>query len=247
MKTIGIIPARFASTRFPGKPLVNIHGKSMIMRVYEQCRKAKLDRIVVATDDMHILNHVKSFGGEALLTSPAHQSGTDRIAEALELLGIDEEVIVINIQGDEPFLNPEDINALITCFKDKNAQIATLIKKIKDVDTLVNPNSPKVVVGAQKQALFFSRAIIPHGKGSDKKEWLVKQDYFQHIGIYGFKSNVLKEISKLTQSPLEKAESLEQLRWLENGYRIQTAQITSECIAVDSPEDLKRIDEKFFS
>ena len=136
---------------------------------------------------------------------------------------------------------------MITCFKDKNAKIATLIKKIKDVDTLVNPNSPKVVIGAQKQALYFSRAVIPQGKGVDKKQWLVKQDYFQHIGIYGFKSKVLKEISQLSQSPLEKAESLEQLRWLENGYCIQTAQITSECIAVDSPEDLKRIDEKFFS
>ena len=247
MTAVGIIPARYASSRFPGKPLVDIHGKSMIQRVYEQCVKAELDRVVVATDDARISKHVKTFGGEVLMTSEQHQSGTDRIAEAAEKLMLNTNDIVINIQGDEPFINPEDIKTLRDCFNDKRTQIATLVKKIKDFDTLTNPNSPKVVIGLKKQALYFSREAIPHLKNFDKKDWLKKKNYFQHIGIYAFKYEILKEVAQLKKSPLEQSEGLEQLRWLENGYKIQTAEINSDCIAVDCPEDLKRIDEKFFS
>jgi 3-deoxy-manno-octulosonate cytidylyltransferase (CMP-KDO synthetase) len=247
MEFIGVIPARYQSSRFPGKPLVDIHGKSMIQRVYEQCVKAELDRVVVATDDDRIFVHVKNFGGEVIMTSDQHQSGTDRIAEAAEKLNLNSEAIVLNIQGDEPFINPEDIKLLGACFTDENTQIATLVKKIKDVDTLINPNSPKVVLGVNKQALYFSREVIPHLRGLDKSEWLNKRDFYQHVGIYAFRYSILSEITQLKSSPLEQSEGLEQLRWLENGYSIHTAKITSECIAVDSPEDLKRIDKKFFT
>jgi 3-deoxy-manno-octulosonate cytidylyltransferase (CMP-KDO synthetase) len=244
---IGIIPARYASTRFPGKPLVDIHGKSMIQRVYEQCIKAKLDRVVVATDDDRIFEHVQKFGGEAIMTANTHKSGTDRIAEAAKTLHLTDEDIVLNIQGDEPFIDPEDIQLLGTCFEDKRTEIATLVKKIGDLETLNNPNSPKVVLGINQQALYFSREAIPHIKGIDKENWLSKRTFFQHIGIYAFRYVILKEITALSASPLEQSEGLEQLRWIENGYTIQTAEISSECIAVDCPEDLKRIDNKFFS
>ena len=244
---IGIIPARYASTRFPGKPLVDIHGKSMIQRVYEQCIKAKLDRVVVATDDDRIFEHVQKFGGEAIMTANTHKSGTDRIAEAAKTLHLTDEDIVLNIQGDEPFIDPEDIQLLGTCFEDKRTEIATLVKKIGDLETLNNPNSPKVVLGINQQALYFSREAIPHIKGVDKENWLSKRTFFQHIGIYAFRYDILKEITALPGSSLEQSEGLEQLRWVENGYTIQTAEISSECIAVDCPEDLKRIDNKFFS
>lgn len=244
---IGIIPARYASTRFPGKPLIDIHGKSMIQRVYEQCQKSYLDRVVVATDDQRIIAHVKSFGGEAIRTASTHVSGTDRIAEAAEKLNLDPKSILINIQGDEPFIDPKDIQRIGTCFENENTQIATLVKKIKDSETLHNPNSPKVIINLKGQALYFSREAIPHIKGVDKKQWLSKASFFQHIGIYGFRFDILKEITKLKNSSLEQNEGLEQLRWMENGYKIQTAETSSDCVAVDSPEDLKRIDEKFFS
>jgi len=247
MKFIGIIPARYASTRFPGKPLADIHGKSMIQRVYEQCLKAKLDRVVVATDDDRIFEHVQKFGGEVVMTANTHKSGTDRIAEAAKTLDLTDDTIVINIQGDEPFIDPKDIQRLGTCFKDKHTQIATLVKKIGDLETLNNPNSPKVVLGINQQALYFSREAIPHIKGVDKENWLTKRTFFQHIGIYAFRYDILKEITALSGSTLEQSEGLEQLRWIENGYTIQTAEISSECIAVDNPEDLNRIDNKFFS
>lgn len=247
MKLIGIIPARYASTRFPGKPLVDIHGKSMIQRVYEQCIKAELDRVVVATDDSRIFEHVNNFGGEAIMTSDQHQSGTDRIAEAAKELKLDSDTVVINIQGDEPFINPADIKLLGACFKREHTKIATLVKKIKDVETLINPDSPKVVLGVNNQALYFSREVIPHIRSVDKSDWLSKKDFYQHIGIYAFRYSILAKIAQLSSTPLEQLEGLEQLRWLENGYTIHTAEITSECIAVDRPEDLKRIDEKFFS
>ena len=247
MEFIGIIPARFQSSRFPGKPLVDIHGKSMIQRVYEQCLKAKLNRIIVATDDIRIFEHVTDFGGEVVMTSDCHESGTDRIAEAAKTLKLSEEAILINIQGDEPFINPDDITTLVYCFKDEKTQIATLVKVIKEEEVLLNTNSPKVVLGLKKQALYFSREAIPHLRGLDKRNWLSKQTYYQHVGIYAFKHATLKAISKLPMGVLEQSEGLEQLRWLENGYTIQTAEITSECIAVDCPEDLKRIDKKFFS
>ena len=244
---IGIIPARYASTRFPGKPLTDIHGKSMIQRVYEQCLKAKLDRVVVATDDDRIFEHVQKFGGEVVMTANTHKSGTDRIAEAAKTLNLTDETIVLNIQGDEPFIDPDDIKLLGTCFDDNRTEIATLVKKIGDLETLNNPNSPKVVLGINQQALYFSREAIPHIKGVDKENWLSKRTFFQHIGIYAFRYDILKEITALPGSSLEQSEGLEQLRWVENGYTIQTAEISSECIAVDCPEDLKRIDNKFFS
>lgn len=247
MKFIGIIPARYASTRFPGKPLADIHGKSMIQRVYEQCVKADLDEIIVATDDHRIFEHVQEFGGEVVMTAETHQSGTDRIAEAAEKLNISTNTIIINIQGDEPFINPDDIRLLTECFKNKPTQIATLVKKIKTIETLNNPNSPKVVLGTNQQALYFSREAIPHVRSTDKKDWLSKKDFFQHIGIYAFRYDILVEITALASSPLEQSEGLEQLRWIENGYTIQTAKINSESIAVDNPEDLERIDKKFFS
>ena len=245
--TTGIIPARFASTRFPGKPLVDIHGKSMLQRVYEQCQKSKLDRIVVATDDERIAAHVEDFEGEVILTASSHKSGTDRIAEAANKLNLQDDGIVVNIQGDEPFIHSEDINLLAACFENQTTQIATLVKKINTIETLENPNNPKVVLNINKEALYFSRAPIPHLKDLKKQDWLNHHTFFKHIGIYGFRTDVLKEISQLPSSLLEQKEGLEQLRWLENGYRIQTAETNSESIAVDCPEDLIRIDKKFFS
>ena len=243
----GIIPARYESTRFPGKPLVDIHGKSMLQRVYEQCQKSNLDRLVVATDDERIVAHVKDFAGEVILTASSHNSGTDRIAEAADKLNLQDDGIVVNIQGDEPFIHPEDINLLAACFENQTSQIATLVKKINAIETLENPNNPKVVLNANKEALYFSRAPIPHLKGFKKEDWLNHHTFFKHIGIYGFRTAVLKEITQLPSSILEQKEGLEQLRWLENGYRIQTAETNSESIAVDCPEDLIRIDKKFFS
>ena len=243
----GIIPARYESTRFPGKPLVDIHGKSMLQRVYEQCLKSKLDRLIVATDDERIVAHVNTFGGEVILTASTHKSGTDRIAEAVNQLNLQDDGIVVNIQGDEPFIQPEDINLLAACFENPTIQIATLVKKIDAIETLENPNNPKVVLNTNKEALYFSRAPMPHLKGFKKEDWLNHHVFFKHIGIYGFRSAILKEITQLPISLLEKKEGLEQLRWIENGYRIQTAETNSESIAVDCPEDLIRIDEKFFS
>ena len=243
----GIIPARYESTRFPGKPLVDIHGKSMLQRVYEQCLKSKLDRLIVATDDERIVAHVNTFGGEVILTASTHKSGTDRIAEAADKLNLQDDGIVVNIQGDEPFIHPEDINLLAVCFENPTTQIATLVKKIEAIETLENPNNPKVVLNTNKEALYFSRAPIPHLKGFKKEDWLSHHTFFKHIGIYGFRSAVLKEITQLPSSILEQKEGLEQLRWLENGYRIQTAETNSESIAVDCAEDLIRIDKKFFS
>ena len=243
----GIIPARYESTRFPGKPLVNIHGKSMLQRVYEQCQKSNLDRIVVATDDKRIAAHVQDFSGEVILTSSLHKSGTDRIAEAADKLNLQNDGIVVNIQGDEPFIHPEDINLLAACFENQTIQIATLVKRINAIETLENPNNPKVVLNANKEALYFSRAAIPHLKDLKKEDWLNHHTFYKHLGIYGFRTAALKEISQLPSSILEQKEGLEQLRWLENGYRIQTAETNSESIAVDCPEDLIRIDKKFFS
>ena len=243
----GIIPARYASTRFPGKPLVDIHGKSMLQRVYEQCQKSNLDQLVVATDDERIATHVQDFAGEVILTDSTHKSGTDRIAEAADKLNLQDDSIVLNIQGDEPFIHPEDINLLAACFENQTTQIATLVKKINAIETLENPNNPKVVLNANKEALYFSRVAIPHLKDLKKEDWLNHHTFYKHIGIYGFRIAVLKEIIQLPSSLLEQKEGLEQLRWLENGYRIQTLETNSESIAVDCPEDLIRIDKKFFS
>jgi 3-deoxy-manno-octulosonate cytidylyltransferase (CMP-KDO synthetase) len=240
MNILGIIPARYASTRFPGKPLVDIAGKSMIQRVYEQAKKCvHLSEVIIATDDERIYKHVHDFGGVAIITSPDHQSGTDRCAEvALKHSQYD---VIINIQGDEPFIDPEQISKLAACFNDKATQIATLIKKVLTQEELFNTNSPKVVVNKLSEAVYFSRSPLPHIRGQEPQNWLNHFTYFKHIGIYGYRADVLQEITKLPISSLEKAESLEQLRWIENGYQIKVAETELETYAVDTPEDLEKL------
>jgi 3-deoxy-manno-octulosonate cytidylyltransferase (CMP-KDO synthetase) len=236
---LGIIPARYASTRFPGKPLVMIDGKPMIQRVYEQALKADLDAVVVATDDVRIADTVRSFGGNVVMTSENHPSGTDRCAEALQLFEGDWKAVV-NIQGDEPYIQPSQINAVASLLKN-GAPIATLVKKIDSAEELSNINSPKVVLSNTGNALYFSRQPIPHQKGIDISEWLNHGNYYKHIGIYGYQSAILPELTQLKQSKLEMAESLEQLRWLENGYTIKTAETAENTVAIDTPEDLSRL------
>lgn len=242
LKTIGIIPARYASTRFPGKPLVNINGKPMIQHVYEKS-KAILSEVIVATDDERIYSAVKEFGGEVVMTSPKHQSGTDRCAEVLEKLEKEGNScdVVINIQGDEPFLKTEHLELLSSAFSEKEVEIATLIKKINNTDTLFNPNTPKVIQAKNGNAIYFSRSTIPFLRNAEKENWLEKHDFYKHIGIYAYRSSVLKEITKLKQSSLELAESLEQNRWIENGFSIKALLTTQESIAVDTPEDLEKL------
>lgn len=240
MRVLGIIPARYASTRFPGKPLVDIQGKSMIQRVYEQALKASsLNKVVVATDDERIAQAVQLFGGEVVMTESTHQSGTDRCAEVAQHLP--EFDTVINIQGDEPFINPKQIDLLVSCFDQKNVQLATLIKKIHTVDELFNNNIPKVVVNSRQEAIYFSRHTVPFLRNVEKDEWLMAHEFYKHIGIYGYTSAALHEITKLIPSTLEVAESLEQLRWIENGYTIHTRVTAIETTAIDTPEDLNKI------
>jgi len=225
MKFLGIIPARYASTRFPGKPLVEIGGMLMIERVYNQVKKA-LDDVWVATDDDRIFKAVEAFGGKVVMTSENHKSGTDRCLEASKIIGGDFQVI-INIQGDEPFIQPDQIELLKSCFiENESIDIATLIKPFNQedgIEALFNTNSPKVVVNLKGEAMYFSRSVIPHIRNFEEKEWLKHNTFFKHIGIYAYKSEVLEKIAKLPQSPLEIKESLEQLRWLENGFKIKTA------------------------
>jgi 3-deoxy-manno-octulosonate cytidylyltransferase (CMP-KDO synthetase) len=239
MKILGIIPARFASTRFPGKPLVDIAGKTMIRRVYEQAKKSKLlTEVIVATDDQRIANHVKGFGGNAALTANSHQSGTDRCAEvSLQNPGFD---VVINIQGDEPFIDPGQIDLLCGCFDDSTVSIATLIKTINKTEELLDSNTPKVIVNSLGQAIYFSRSPLPYFRGLDPAEWLKNHKYFKHIGIYGYRSLTLQELTLLPISSLEKAEALEQLRWIENGMLIQTAITNFESLSIDTPLDLQK-------
>ncbi|MGB0886884.1 MAG: 3-deoxy-manno-octulosonate cytidylyltransferase [Vicingaceae bacterium] len=241
MKILGIIPSRYASTRFPGKPLIDIDGKSMIQRVYEQAKKANsLTEVVVATDDDRIFNHVNSFGGNVVMTSSSHESGTDRCAEVLEKYEVQFDV-VLNIQGDEPFINPEQINQLAACFEDEKTDIATLIKEIKTEEELFNPNRPKVDFDKNNFAKMFSRSVIPELPNIKKEDWFKKHTFYKHIGIYGYRSDVLAQISKLPQSPLEVKERLEQLRWLENNYSIKINITNYEAVAIDTPEDLEKI------
>jgi 3-deoxy-manno-octulosonate cytidylyltransferase (CMP-KDO synthetase) len=240
LKILGIIPARYASSRFPGKPLADIAGKSMIRRVYEQAKKCKdLSEVIVATDDKRIFDHVVGFHGMVVITSANHQSGTDRCAEVV--LQHPEYDVIINIQGDEPYIEPAQISKLAGCFKGPNTQIATLVKKVQNEQELFNPNSPKVVVNNRSEAIYFSRSPLPYIRGQEQKNWLQHYTYFKHIGIYGYRADILQQITKLPVSPLEKAESLEQLRWIENGYQIKVAETEFETFAVDTPEDLKKL------
>ncbi len=240
-KSIGIIPARYGSTRFPGKPLVDILGKPMIQWTYENAKKASsLDEVYVATDDDRIRKVVADFGGKALMTSPNHQSGTDRCMEAIAKLDFSPEII-INIQGDEPLIKAKMIDQLYQVISRKSVQLATLIQKIEKQETLFDPNRVKVVTDKYGKALLFSRAAIPFLKDYPEKEWLTQYNYYKHIGIYAYKIDTLKSITKLAISSLEKTESLEQLRWLENGYEIYTG-ITQEISpSVDTQEDLVAI------
>jgi 3-deoxy-manno-octulosonate cytidylyltransferase (CMP-KDO synthetase) len=238
----GIIPARYASTRFPGKPLALIGNKKMIERVYEQASKT-LDQVYVATDDQRIYDAVQHFGGRVVMTSAQHQSGTDRVAEAAGLIGdvsgisID---VVVNIQGDEPFIKPEMIDLLTECFSDKNVKIATLIRKTEPGEDIINPNQPKVIIGKSGDAIYFSRSVIPYLRGVEQSEWSHKHTFYKHIGLYAYRTETLKKLTSLERSPLEIAESLEQNRWIENGYRIRTAVTLWESIGIDTPEDLER-------
>jgi 3-deoxy-manno-octulosonate cytidylyltransferase (CMP-KDO synthetase) len=221
-----------------------IGGKSMIQRVYEQSSKAKLlSKVIVATDDQRIFDHVQGFGGIAVMTQNTHQSGTDRCAEVLKNEK-EEWDVVVNIQGDEPFIFPEQIDTAAQCFNDATVQIATLVKEIKDLETLLNPNIPKVVFNSDKKALYFSRAAIPFNRGAGKHSWLLAHTYYKHIGLYAYRTDTLKAIAGLPVSVLEQAEALEQLRWIENGYSINVAITKYESLAIDTPADLERVDLK---
>lgn len=246
MRTIGIIPARYESSRFPGKPLVDIGGKSMIQRVYEQVKGcASLSEVVVATDDSRIEEHVRSFAGNVIMTSSTHQSGTDRCAEVVsKISGFD---VAINIQGDEPFISPLQIELLSNLFQDATTEIGTLIKKIDSLEDLFSESIPKVLINTKKEALYFSRQTIPFQRSTRRDEWINNHVYFKHIGIYGYKIDVLQGITKLQVSSYERAEGLEQLRWLENGYKIKIAETEFDTIAVDHPADVELIKKKFFN
>ena len=243
----GIIPARYASTRFPGKPLVMIGGKTMIRRVYEQA-SLSLETVYVATDDRRIHDAVTGFGGKAVMTSSAHQSGTDRCAEAAEKIAAIEGFspdAVINIQGDEPFIRPEQINLLASCFDDPSVEIATLVRKVEAGEDLANPNHPKVAIDLSGYAIYFSRSVIPYLRDVPAAEWITRHTYYKHIGLYGYRTDILKRLTALPRSPLEKSESLEQNRWLENGFRIKTALTLWENIGIDTPDDLERVEKIF--
>lgn len=235
---LAIVPARWASTRLPGKPLSDVRGKSMVQRVVEQVSLSRtVERVIVATDDLRIFDHVKNFGGEALMTSPKHPSGSDRCAEVARKFPNAE--IILNIQGDEPFVQPQQIDLLAeTLFKSPGLPIATLAKKIDRAELLANPNVVKVVFSEHREAIYFSRHPIPFVRGSEMDNWLSKVDFFKHIGLYGFRRDALLKIAQLSPTPLEQAESLEQLRWLEHGFRIAIGLTDLETMGIDTPEDL---------
>lgn len=239
MKTIGIIPARFASTRFPGKPLVMLAGKTIVQRVYEQVSKARsISEVIVATDDQRILDHVHSFGGKAQMTASSHQSGTDRCAEVIT--NLKEVDIVVNIQGDEPFIAPEQIDLVTSSFiNNVEVSISTLAKRIDNIEAVHNPNIVKVTFNQKQQALYFSRSSIPYLRGKPKEEWLDHGEFYKHIGLYAFKADVLRDLSQLSPGLYEKMESLEQLRWLQTGYSIHVNITNQETIGIDTPADLE--------
>jgi len=243
-KTLGIIPARFASTRFPGKPLIEIHGKTMIERVYIQASKA-FETVYVATDDSRIFDAVKNFGGKVVMTSHLHNSGTDRCAEALQIIDPQNAFqIVVNIQGDEPFIDPQQLTLLVDCFQNPETQIATLVKPINQISEVFNPNKPKVVLTNQMRAIYFSRSPIPYIRNAENNDWLKNHVFYSHIGIYAYRTDVLKAITNLPQSSLEIAESLEQNRWIQSNYNIMVAITSLESLSIDTPDDLKNALEK---
>jgi 3-deoxy-manno-octulosonate cytidylyltransferase (CMP-KDO synthetase) len=241
MKFIGIIPARYASTRFPGKPLAMLGGKPVIQRVYEQVVSV-LGEAYVATDDERIFKAVESFGGRAVMTRSDHKSGTDRIEEAAQKLQTDADVI-INVQGDEPFIQKTQLETVKHLFDDPQTQIATLGKPFESMEAVENPNSPKIVCDVNGYAMYFSRSVIPYVRGKEQSEWLQHFPFLKHIGLYAYRRNILAEITKLPQSSLELAESLEQLRWLQNGYRIKVGLTDVETVGIDTPEDLDRAEQ----
>jgi 3-deoxy-manno-octulosonate cytidylyltransferase (CMP-KDO synthetase) len=241
LNAIGIIPARYASTRFPGKPLVDIQGKTMIRRVYEQASKSSLSSVVVATDDERIFKEVESFGGKVVMTATHHKNGTERCVEALQKQGKANWDVVVNIQGDEPFIHPEQIDKVVACFKKETVQIATLARNLNEEKELHSPSCIKVVRKTNGEALYFSRAPIPFYRDAKGTEWVSKHQYLKHIGIYAFRSTIIEKLVKLAPSPLELAESLEQLRWMENGYPIYVDMTDKEAISIDTPEDLQKI------
>lgn len=235
---VGIIPARYASTRFPGKPLAILGGKTVIERVYTQVADA-LDDAYVATDDTRIFDTVTGFGGKAVMTRTDHKSGTDRIEEAVEKIGGQWDVVV-NVQGDEPFIQRSQIDTLCQCFDDEDTQIATLGKPFDSMEAVDNPNSPKIATDLRGYALYFSRSVIPYVRGAEHDAWMGHYPYLKHLGIYAYRREVLEAVTRLPQSPLELAESLEQLRWLQHGYKIKVGTTDVETIGIDTPDDLAR-------
>jgi 3-deoxy-manno-octulosonate cytidylyltransferase (CMP-KDO synthetase) len=245
MNFVGIIPARYGSQRFPGKPLAKIKGKTMIEHVYNQTAKA-LESVYVATDDKRIEEEVLRFGGNCIMTKDNHNSGTDRLAEAIYLIeekNKEHYDVVINVQGDEPFIHPEQIKELCGCFDDQETEIATLAKYISDNEEIFNPNLPKLITNQNNEALYFSRSPIPYIRGEEESLWVEKHSFKKHLGMYGYRTDILKMLTELPPSSLEKAESLEQNRWLEYGYKIKIRMTTYKNYPVDTPGDLKNIDE----
>ena len=241
MKFIGIIPARYASTRFPGKPLALLGGKPVIQHVYEKVA-AVLEAAYVATDDERLYDVVKSFGGQVVMTRTDHKSGTDRIEEAIEKIGGEWDVVV-NVQGDEPFVAKSQLDTICHCFDDPTTQIATLGKPFESMEAVQNPNSPKIVVDNMGFAMYFSRSVIPYVRGKEKSSWLTHYPFLKHLGIYAYRKDVLRQVTQLPQSSLEIAESLEQLRWLQNGFKIKVGTTDVETVGIDTPQDLERAEE----
>ena len=251
-KFIAIIPARYASTRFPGKPLAVLCGKTIIQRVYEKVSEVLPD-VYVATDDDRIFSHVESFGGKVIMTSPDHQSGTDRVFEAASGIICEsgdtiENVVVINIQGDEPFIAKSQIETLCSCFDSPSTDLATLGKAFTSIDAVENPNSPKIVTTVDGYAMYFSRSAIPYCRNAEREGWIADMEknsshYLKHIGIYAYRYPILEKITRLPQSPLELTEKLEQLRWLQNGYRIRVGITNVETIGIDTPDDFRRAED----
>lgn len=241
MKFIGIIPARYASTRFPGKPLALLGGKPVIQHVYEKVATV-LEAAYVATDDERIYDAVKSFGGQVVMTRTDHKSGTDRIEEAIEKIGGEWDVVV-NVQGDEPFVAKSQLDTICHCFDDPTTQIATLGKPFESMEAVQNPNSPKIVVDNMGFAMYFSRSVIPYVRGKEESSWLTHYPFLKHLGIYAYRKDVLRQVTQLPQSSLEIAESLEQLRWLQNGFKIKVGTTDVETVGIDTPQDLERAEE----